>query len=60
MERQQSFYALQIEAIQNFYTNLMSRSKQPLSITDAILRWFTEGYAEKFREEYLKKLSTQS
>ncbi len=60
MERQPSFYSLQIQAIQNFYNQLIARNQHPLTMTEAILRWFTEGYAEKFREEYLRKISALS
>lgn len=60
MESQPTFHQMQIQAIQKLYRVLLLKSKKPISMTDAIITWFAEGYAEKFREEYLRKQSAYS
>jgi hypothetical protein len=44
----------QLEAIHNFY-RLIRRGEEKITMTGAIITWFSDGHAEKFREEYLRK-----
>lgn len=44
----------QLEAIQSFYSEMKSKSDETLSMTEAVIAWFTDGYAEEFRASYLK------
>ncbi|RMG67882.1 MAG: hypothetical protein D6715_03725 [Calditrichaeota bacterium] len=50
---QKPFNEAQLEAIKQFYQSLKQSNQEEISMTEAILAWFTEGYAEKFREQYL-------
>lgn len=54
MKSGKSFQNYQLEAIQNFYRKLQSRVEERITLKDAIIEWFANGHAEKFREEYLK------
>lgn len=54
MELGKNFYSSQLEAIQKFYSVLLEEGQRKISMTEAIISWFTEGHAEAFREEYLK------
>ncbi|MFZ0389271.1 MAG: hypothetical protein WAN36_02345 [Calditrichia bacterium] len=47
----------QLQAIQNFYKNIARENQKDLPIREAIVRWFTEGYAETFRMNYLQQRS---
>ncbi len=53
MELNHDFYNRQLEAIQHYYAKLNEDKKEPISLTEAIISWFTEGHAEEFRESYL-------
>ncbi|MGH1362285.1 MAG: hypothetical protein ACRBF0_01935 [Calditrichia bacterium] len=54
MDLGNSFYHSQLEAIQEYYDSLSDEEQQAISLTEAIITWFTEGHAEKFRQEYLR------
>lgn len=54
MEASPSYYDSQLAAIQKLYQQLSQGSGHPVSVSDAIISWFAEGHAEKFRDEYLK------
>jgi len=47
MKSGKSFQNYQLEAIQ-------SRVEEQITLKDAIIEWFANGHAERFREEYLK------
>lgn len=53
MQTSEKFYNSQLQAIENFYSTLQDAEPSDVTITDAIITWFTAGYAEKFREDYL-------
>ncbi len=57
MEWNKHYTNSQLEAIQSYYNKMNKKDEDQLSLTDAIISWFTDGPAEKFREEYLKKQS---
>ena len=44
-----------IEAIRSFYYEVNQRSDHQYSLTDVVVAWLTEGYAEMFRQEQIKK-----
>lgn len=48
------YHNSQVEAINRFY-RVLKRGGKKITITEAIITWFTDGHAEKFREDYLKK-----
>jgi hypothetical protein len=55
MNRGNSFYNSQLDAIRKFYNRLQNRVEDNITLNDAVIAWFANGYAEKFREEYLNK-----
>ncbi len=55
MSRTSDFQKRQLNAIQNYYLMMRNKMKKDVTLTDAIISWFTEGYAEKFREEYFRQ-----
>ena len=54
MELKEQYYHSQLEAIQDFYKSLRSEETKNVSLTDAIITWFTDGHAEEFRQAFLK------
>ena len=54
IQTKDEFYYSQLEAIQNFYNMLRETDKVDVSLTEAIITWFTDGYAEEFREDYIR------
>lgn len=57
MEMVNNYYHSQLEAIQNYYHHLQEKDGQRVSMTEAIINWFTDGHAEQFRQDYLRKNS---
>ena len=55
MNRGNSFYNSQLDAIRKFYNRLQNRVEDNITLNDAVIAWFANGYAEKFREEYLNQ-----
>jgi len=55
MNRGNSFYNSQLDAIRKFYNRLQNRVEDNITLSDAVIAWFANGHAEKFREEYLNK-----
>lgn len=55
MNNGNSFYNSQLDAIRKFYYRLQNRVEDNITLNDAIIAWFANGYAEKFREEYLNQ-----
>ncbi len=45
----------QLEALQSYYLEQKQARKESYELTDAIISWFTDGHAEKFREDYLRE-----
>ena len=54
MEKVPDYQQKQLEAIHLLYKNLIKKSKNKLSLNEVIISWFTDGYAERFRSEYLE------
>jgi hypothetical protein len=48
------FQQKHLEAIHVFYKALKNNRRENLALSDVIISWFTEGHAEKFRQDYLK------
>ena len=57
MEFRNDFFDSQLEAIQDLYNRLSNENKDDVSLRDVVISWFSEGYAEEFREEYMKNQS---
>lgn len=55
MKAANNFQNSQLEAINKFYNRLIEQVGKQISMTEAIIAWFAEGYAEQFRDEYLRK-----
>ena len=55
MEFGNNFYDSQLEAIQDYYNDRLTDEGNPISLTEAIINWFTDGHAERFRQDYLKE-----
>ncbi len=53
MQTTDKYYNSQLEAIQDFYKSLQQEEHPEVSLSEAIITWFANGYAEKFRQEYL-------
>lgn len=44
-----------LQAIHKFYDDVTQRMENQISLEEVVIVWFTEGYAEDFRLNYLKK-----
>lgn len=55
MEQRNNFYNSQLDAIRSFYKKLENRVEDKISLSDAVVAWFANGHAEKFRQEYLNR-----
>ncbi len=60
MKSDRQFQRKQLEALQSFYHKVKRSSETEPTMRDVVLTWFTEGYAERFRSEYLKNNSIVS
>lgn len=54
MAHANDFSQKQLNALHLYYKTLRKKHEQKISLHDAVIAWFTDGHAEKFREEYLK------
>lgn len=57
MKGYHNYQKQQIEAIHTYFNKVKKKTKDNPSMTDVVISWFTEGHAEKFRNEYLKRNS---
>ncbi len=57
MKEQNDYQKQHYQAIQGFYQEVNRKMDKGCSMKDVIISWFTDGYAEKFRQEYIKKQS---
>ena len=55
MENVMEFQKEHIDAIRDFYEEVNRRTNYQYSLTDVVIAWLTEGYAEKFRQEQIHK-----
>jgi len=55
MQPLNNYQSSQLDAIQKFYYKLLERGEKSVSMAEAIIAWFSEGHAEEFREEYLRR-----
>lgn len=55
MSQRNHFYHSQLEAIRSFCEKLQNRVEEQISLRDAVVAWFANGHAEKFRQEYLSR-----
>jgi hypothetical protein len=53
MKQHDSYYYSQLDEIKKFYNKMQNRVEEKITLKDAVIAWFANGYAEKFREEYL-------
>jgi diadenosine tetraphosphatase ApaH/serine/threonine PP2A family protein phosphatase len=44
-----------IEALRGFYDEVNQRTNHQYSLTDVVITWLTEGHAEIYRQEQIKK-----
>jgi hypothetical protein len=44
-----------IDAIRSFYDEVNERTNHQYSLTDVVIAWLTEGHAEIYRREQIKK-----
>lgn len=44
-----------IEALRSFYNDVNRRTNHQYSLTDVVIAWLTEGHAETYRQEQIKK-----
>jgi hypothetical protein len=44
-----------IEALRCFCNEVNQRTKHQYSLTEVVISWLTEGHAENFRQEQIKK-----
>ncbi len=47
----------QINAIHLYYNHIRKKHDDNITLKEVVISWFTEGHAEKFREDYLKNNS---
>jgi hypothetical protein len=55
MKTGNDFYNYQLDEIKKLYKKLQNRVEEKITLNDAVIAWFANGYAEKFREEYLNQ-----
>ncbi len=55
MKYDQDYSDSQLDALEEFYGKLSDVNEDQVSMRDAIVLWFTEGYAEEFRETFLEE-----
>lgn len=55
MKFEHDYFDTQVDAIEEFYTTLSQDPGGNISMTEAIVKWFTEGPAEDFREMHLEE-----
>lgn len=56
MEALQDYNTAQMEAIEDYYNTINEYDEAGITMEEAIVNWFAEGFAEKFREEYLNSI----
>ncbi len=54
MKKVTDYQEKQLKAIQNFYQEVCQRTNSQFSLSDVVIAWFTEGYAEVFRRRNLR------
>ncbi len=54
MKRVNEYQKRQLKAIENFYQEVSQRTNSQFSLSDVVIAWFTEGYAEVFRRRNLR------
>lgn len=55
MKKGNDFYNSQLNEIKKLYRSLQNRVEEKITMKDAVITWFANGYAERFREEYLNQ-----
>ncbi len=45
----------QLEAIEDYYQTISDYDQEELTLEEAIINWFVDGHAEKFREDFLSE-----
>jgi hypothetical protein len=56
MHSHTEFQKMQLNEIQVLYEKLNQEKKSEVSLTETVITWLTEGYAEEFRRKYLKSI----
>jgi hypothetical protein len=54
MQKNEHYQKDHLDAIHRFYDELNLKANNQFSLTEIVIAWFTEGYAESFRKDYLK------
>ncbi|MBN2365135.1 MAG: hypothetical protein EH225_03430 [Calditrichaeota bacterium] len=57
MKEISEFQKIHYRAIQGFYQEVNRKLDKDCNMKDVIISWLTDGYAEKFRQRYLRKRS---
>lgn len=55
MKQGNDYYGSQLDEIRKFYNRLQNRVEEKITLKDAVIAWFANGYAERFREEFLNQ-----
>ena len=55
MNKGNQYYDSQLEAIRNYYEKLSKNKNEKITIKEAVVEWFVNGHAEKFRKEFLSE-----
>jgi len=56
MQSHTDYQKQQYDEIQVLYEKLNQEKNSEVSLTDTVITWLTEGYAEEFRRRYLKSV----
>ena len=51
----ESYHDNQLNAIRDYFQQLKQDGEQEIEMHDAVIAWFTNGHAEKMREEFLEQ-----
>ena len=55
MKKGNDIYNYQLDEIKKLHKNLQNRVEEKITLSDTVIAWFANGYAEKFREKYLNQ-----
>ncbi|GAB4333646.1 MAG: hypothetical protein Kow0037_11940 [Calditrichia bacterium] len=54
MHRRDDFNRKQLEALHRYFDRVKRSRQGNVTMSDVVISWFTDGHAERFRNEYLK------
>ena len=53
--KQSDYMSMQLMEIEHFRLSLARQSHEKITFQEAVMLWFSEGYADKFNDGFFKK-----